>query len=145
MKIMAAKGKLGDLKSIDIGLCEDCTMGKQKKVTFSKAARSSKPGKLELVHTDVWGPAPVRSLGGSLYYITFIDDSTRKVWVYFLKNKSDVFSTFIKWKAEVENQIGARVKCLRSDNGGEYSSKEFTNFCSAHGIRIEKTIPNTLQ
>ena len=58
MKIMAVKGKLGDLKSIDIGLCEDCIMGK--------------PGKLELVHTDVWGPAPIRSLGGSLYYITFM-------------------------------------------------------------------------
>ena len=85
MKIMVAKGKLGDLKSIDIGLCEDCIMGKQKKVTFSKAARSSKPSKLELVHTDVWGLAPVRSLSGSLYYVTFIDDSTRKVWVYFLK------------------------------------------------------------
>ena len=79
MKIMTAKGKLGDLKSIDIGLCEDCILGKQKKVTFSKAGRSSKPRKLELIHTDVWGPAPVRSLGGSLYYVTFIDDSTRKV------------------------------------------------------------------
>ena len=67
MKIMTTKENLGDLKSIDIGLCEDCIMGKQKKVTFSKATRSSKPGKLELVHTDVWGPAPVRSLGGSLY------------------------------------------------------------------------------
>ena len=79
MKIMTAKGKLGDLKSIDIGLCEDYIMGKQKKVTFSKVGRSSKPGKLELVHTNVWGPAPVQSLGGSLYYITFIYDSTRKV------------------------------------------------------------------
>ena len=76
---------------------------------------------------------------------TFIDDSTRKVWVYFLKNKSDVFSTFVKWKAEVENQTGARVKCLRSDNGGEYSSKKFINFCAAHGIRMEKIIPNTPQ
>ena len=103
MRVLAVKGKLADLKSIDIGLCEDCIMEKQKKVTFSKAGRSSKLGKLELVHTDVWRLAPIRSLGGSLYYITFIDDSTRKVWVYFLKNKSDVFSTFVKWKAEVEN------------------------------------------
>ena len=120
-------------------------MGKQKKVTFSKAGRSSKLEKLELIHTDVWGPAPIRSLGGTLYYVTFIDDSTRKVWVYFLKNKSDVLSTFVKWKAEVENQTGARVKCLRSDNGGEYNSKEFTNYYAAHGIRMEKTIPNTPQ
>ena len=67
------------------------------------------------------GIAFVRSLGGSLYYVTFINDSTRKIWViYFLKNKSDVFSTFVKWKAEVKNQTGARVKCLRSDSGGVY-------------------------
>ena len=79
LKIMATKGKLGDLKSIDIGLCKDYIMGKQKKVTFSKAGRSSKPGKLEIVHTDVWEPAPIRSLGDSLYYVTFINDSTRKV------------------------------------------------------------------
>ena len=54
---------------------------------------------LELVHTDLWGLSLVTSLGGSRYYITFIDDSSRKVWVYFLKNKSDVFETFKKWKA----------------------------------------------
>jgi hypothetical protein len=49
---------------------------------------------LELVHTDLWGPAPVAFLGGLRYYITFIDDSSRKVWVYFLKLKSDVFEVF---------------------------------------------------
>ena len=46
------------------------------------------------MHTDVWGPAQVSSLGGSHYYVTFIDDATRNVWVYFLRQKSDVFQTF---------------------------------------------------
>ena len=59
--------------------------------------------RLEMVHTDVWGPSPVSSLGGSRFYVTFIDDFSRKVWVYFWKHKSDVFATFKKWKAEVEN------------------------------------------
>ena len=74
------------------------------------------------MHSDVWGLAPVRSLGGSCYYVTFIDDSTRKVWVFFLKNKSEVFATFKKWKPNVENQTGLSVKSLRTDNGGEYDS-----------------------
>jgi hypothetical protein len=51
--------------------------------------------------------------------------------------------TFKKWKALVENETGKSLKCLRSDNGGEYCSKEFDDYCSYHEIRREKTIPRT--
>jgi len=85
----------------------------------------------------------VKSVGNSRYYVTFIDDFTRKVCVYFLKNKFDVFSVFKKWKTEVKNQTGLKVKSLKSDNGGEYDSREFKDFCSEHGIRMIKTIPGT--
>ena len=77
-------------------MCESCILGKQKKVSFLKTSKTPKAEKLELVHTDLWGPSPVASLGGSRYYIIFFDDSSRKVCVYFLKNKSDVFETFKK-------------------------------------------------
>ena len=76
MKILLSKGKLPELKSIDFDMCESCILGKQKKVSFLK---TDKTPKLELVHTDLWGPSPIASLGGSRYYITFIDDSSRKV------------------------------------------------------------------
>ena len=52
-----------------------------------------------------------------------------------------MFATFKKWKAEVENQIGLKVKCLRSDNGGEYDKSEFKAFCAAEGIRLMRTVP----
>ena len=123
------------------GLSATFSVSIQKRVCFSKSVRTSKAEKLELVHTNVWGPAPIKSLGGSSYYVTFIDDSTRKVWVYFLKNKSDVFATFKRWKAEVENQTGQKVKSLKSDNGGEYDSQEFKDFCAGHGIRMIRTVP----
>ena len=87
------------------------------------------------MHTDVWGPAQVSSLGGSKYYVTFIDDATRKTWVYCIQKKYDVFNTFKKWKALVENEIGKKLKCLRLDNGGEYCSKEFDSYYSYNGIR----------
>ena len=58
-------------------------------------------------------------LRGSLYFVTFIDDSNRKVWVYFLKHKSDVFVVLKKWLAQVKNEPG-KLKCLKSDNRGEY-------------------------
>ena len=76
-----------------------------------KVDKAPKLGKLELVHMDLWGPAPVASLGGSRYYITFIDDSSKKVWVYLLKSKFDVFETFKKWKAVVETETGLKLKC----------------------------------
>jgi hypothetical protein len=58
---------------------------------------------LELIHSDVFGPIPIPSLGGSLYYVSFIDDFSRKTWLYFLKKKSEVFKKFKEFKALVEN------------------------------------------
>lgn len=65
-------------------------------------------------------------------------------WIYFLLNKSNVFGTFKKWKNLVENQPGLQLKCLRSDNGGEYSSNEFEEFCAVNEIR-RQTVPGTPQ
>ena len=145
MKTLLSKGKLPDLKNVDVGLCEDCIFGKQKKVSFTKIGKTPKEKRLELVHTDVWGPSPVSSLAGSLYYVTFIDDSIRKLWVYFLKKKSEVFDTFRKWKAMVENETGLKIKRVRSDNGGEYRDNRFREFCANNGIKMEKTVPMTPQ
>ena len=94
MKMLAADGRISKLKSVTTEFCESCVLGKQKRVTFAKVGRPPKAEKLELVHSDVYGPTSVSSLAGSRYYVTFIDDATRKVWVYFLKNKSEVFATF---------------------------------------------------
>ena len=145
MKTLLSKGKLPDLKNVDVGLCEDCIFGKQKKVSFTKIGKTPKAERLELVHTDVWGPSPVSSLASSLYYVTFIDDSTRKLWVYFLKKKSEVFDTFRKWKAMVENETSLKIKRVRSDNGGEYRDNIFREFCANNGIKMEKTVPMTPQ
>ena len=56
------------------------------------------------MHIDIWGPAQVSSLGVSHYYATFIDDATRKTWVYYIRQKSDVFDTFKKRKSLVKNE-----------------------------------------
>jgi hypothetical protein len=82
-------------------------------VRFLRVGKEKKNERLELVHTDVWGPTQISSLGGSHYYVTFIDDATRKTWVYCIRQKSDVFDTFEKWKALVENETGKSLKCLR--------------------------------
>ena len=73
-------------------------------VIFHGVGKNKKSEKLELVHTSVWGLTQVQSLSGSCYYVTFIDDATRKTWVYRIRQKYDVFVTFKKWKALVENE-----------------------------------------
>jgi len=78
---------------------------------------------------DIWGPASISSIRGKQYFVTFIDDHSRKVWIYFLRHKSDVFEAFKKWKAMVENETGLKIKKLRSDTGGEYEDNEFKKFC----------------
>jgi len=65
----------------------------------------------------VWGPSPVAFIGGARYYVTFIDDFSRKVWVYFLKQKLKIFQKFKELKTLVKTQTGRKVKVLRSDNG----------------------------
>ena len=67
-------------------------------------------------------------------YVKFLDDATRKVWVYFLRHKFDVIQTFKKWKCLVENETGKKLKCLRSNNGGEYCSHEFEYYFSTNAI-----------
>ena len=85
-----------------------------------KIGKENKSETLELMHTDVWGPAQISSLRGSHYYVTFIDDATRKLWIYFLRQKFDVSQTIKKWKCLVENESSKKLKYLRSNNGGEY-------------------------
>ena len=84
---------------------------------------------------------PHQSLGGASYFVSFIDDSTRKVWAYPIRTKDRVSSIFSDWLPMVENQTGRKLKCLRTDNGGEFKSDEFVKFCRERSIRCEYTTP----
>ena len=82
-----------------------------------------------------------KALSGVEYFITFIDNHSRKTWIYFLKTKDEVFDRFKEFKALVENSTGKKIKILRSDNGGKYIDKNFTEFCAREGIKREWTAP----
>ena len=89
-----------------------------KRVKFGTAIHNIE-GILDYIHTDVWGPTKTTSFGGKHYFVTFVDDFSRRAWVYTLKSKDEVLETFLVWKKMVENQIGRKIKVLRSDNGTE--------------------------
>ncbi|CAH9057264.1 unnamed protein product [Cuscuta europaea] len=117
---LSKKGLVHGLPEMDFPkqFCESCVLGKHTRASFQKTAKYRAKGALETVHTDICGPITPSSFSGRRYFITFIDDYTRKTWVYFLKEKSEAFKTFKNFKAEVEKTIGLKVKALRSDRGG---------------------------
>lgn len=82
-------------------VCEACQLGKQTKHAFLQD-RHVRRNVLEIVHFDVWGPAKTMSMGGCKYYVTFNDDHTRKVWVYFMKEKSEIFTHFQNFRVMIK-------------------------------------------
>ena len=78
-------------------------------------------------------------MASNRFFVTFIDDHSRKVWLFCMKQKPDVFSIFKRFKNEVEKEIGRHIKILRSDGGGEYFSNEFSDFLQRNGIKRKFT------
>jgi hypothetical protein len=97
------------------------------------------------VHTDLVGPTTTKGLKGERYFMLLVDDYTRMTIVCFLKNKSESFENFKIYKEMVENEMDSRIKCLISDNGGEFTSKEFMDYCSNHGIKRQFSVARTPQ
>ena len=124
--------------------CVHCLNGKMHQFPFPTFDfHASSP--LELVHSDVWSPAPVTSTNDFLYYVLFVDVYSKFTWLYLLKYKSDVLDVFKYFKATVENQLNSKIKILRTDNGGEFTFNAFKLFCSSHGITHQFSCPHTPQ
>jgi len=99
---------LPDLKSLKLDFCKYCVFGKQCKQRFKTGNHNSKQI-LDYIHSDLWGPSPTVSYGGALYFLTFIDDFSRKFWVYMLKIKM-MYLMFLNnlkqwWKIKQANQL----------------------------------------
>jgi transposase InsO family protein len=125
-------------------LCKHCQQGKQTKIRFkSKEYSTTRP--LEIVHTDLVGPTTTKGLKGEKYFMLLVDGYTRMTAVFFLGNKLESFENFKVYKEMVENEMDSKIKCLRSDNGGELTSKEFMNYCNNHGIKRQFSVLRTPQ
>ncbi|GFV58138.1 retrovirus-related Pol polyprotein from transposon TNT 1-94 [Trichonephila clavipes] len=119
--------------------CIPCKLAKSKRVSFKKtgAVRSKRP--LELLHMDLCGPMPTESQGGNKYFLSIIDDYSRKVTVFPIRNKSDVFHTFIRFQKRAERFLSKKVIAVRTDGGLEFCNKDMNNFLTELGIKHEVT------
>jgi hypothetical protein len=144
----------GSVQGINVGapdfaraanqLCEPCVMGKQVRAPFPTSTTKTQ-APLELLHTDVAGPMPAKSLGGSYYYFTVLDDYTGLSCTCPVASKSDVTSGLIDCINMLERQSGLPVKALRSDNGGEYCNSRLEEYLRSKGIVHQTTAPHTPQ
>ena len=126
-------------------LCEGCALGKQTRVSYMPKSPDRATTLLEVIHSDVCGPMHTPTFSGKRYFVTFIDEYSHYCVVYLLQNKSEVSTKFAQFVALAETQTGKRVRVLRSDNGGEYTSGILTKFCSDRGIVQKFTPPYTPQ
>ena len=130
-------------KEAQLSFCEGCVEGKMHRQPFKSVGESHHSSrKLQLVHSDVCGPMD-KSLGGKRYFVSFIDDYSRCCAVYFINNKSEVFEKFKEFEASTTNESEQCIGTLRTDNGGEYVSKEFEAYLKSKGIKHQLTIPYT--
>lgn len=141
MKNGAVEGLMYDNKA-DIGKynCTVCCEGKQTRLPFPQSSHRSE-SVLEVVHADVCGPMENKSIGSSRYFLLFVDDYSRMSFVYFLKNKSEVFASFKEFKNMVEKQTNSCIRTLRTDNGTEFCSNEMRAFLKQSGIIHQRTNP----
>lgn len=144
MKMLQQKGLLKLIKEFKVSPCEVCVLGKSTKLPYKQSF--FRAGKcLEYIHCDLWGPARTETLGGGKYFLSIMDDFSRKVWILLLKNKSDTLSAFKTWISEVENEKHCSVQSLRTDNGMEFLSNKFQELCRENGIKRKFTVPGNPQ
>ena len=128
-------------KNIKASFCESCVEGKMAKKPFKLVGAIRSTKQLQCVHSDVCGPMTTESIGGKRYFVTFTDDYSRCCRVYFMTRKSEVFDKFKEFELRTTNECGHTINILRSDNGGEYISKEFQSYLMSKGIHHELTAP----
>lgn len=123
-------------------VCVPCLKGKQSRFPFpSQGSRATSI--LDLIHSDLCGPMEVASFNGSKYFLTLIDDLSRKVFVYFLKTKENVQEIFENFKILYEKQLSKVIKIFRSDNGGEFITSELEDYLKKCGIIHQTSAPYT--
>lgn len=90
--------------------------------------------RLELIHGDLCGPISPPTTSSNRFFMLLVEDISRKMWVFMLKQKIEALAAFKKFKLMVENEAKGSIKVLRMDRDGEFTSNEFLSFCDGAGI-----------
>ena len=131
--------------AVEKSVCGSCLLGKQARQSFPQSTSYRADKILELIHGDLCGPITPHTIPGNNYVLVLIDDHSCYMWTVLLKEKSEVFEKFQKFKTMVEQDSCKRIQTFRNDRGGEFVSHEFNEFCEKMGIKRHLTAPYTPQ
>ncbi|KAJ9552232.1 hypothetical protein OSB04_016277 [Centaurea solstitialis] len=124
--------------------CGTCEMAKSHKTSYTSSNNKSLIPFMT-IHSDVWGPARILTPNGARYFVTFIDECTRMIWISLLKHKGEVCYVFQELYRMVKSQYKCDIQVLQSDNGTEYINREMENFCKENSIRHQTSCVGTPQ
>ena len=121
-----------------------CQFGKQTALPFNKNF-SHALSPFDLIHSDVWGPSPITTQGGSCYFIIFVDDFSRYTWIYLFKNRSELYHIYHDFSKMIETRFSKPIKVFRSDNAQEYKAHDFTSILRQFGTVPHSSCAGTSQ
>ena len=131
LRNLISSGQLGSVSENTVE-CAPCKLAKQHVLPFPiKYEKSS--ASFDLVHSDIWEPAPTPTMGGSKYYVIFVDDFSRFTWIYILKNRSELGETYRNFATMIDTQFKKKIKLFRADNAKEYKESELSKFLASYG------------
>ncbi|KAM3310132.1 hypothetical protein ACQJBY_031052 [Aegilops geniculata] len=122
-------------------VCDGCLVGKQHRRPFPAQSTYRASDALELLHGDLCGPITPAIHGGKKYFFLVVDDYSRYIWVVLLRSKDEAFEAFKKLKAATEMEHKLKVRALRIDRGGEFTSNKFNDYCEKIGLKRFFTAP----
>ncbi|KAL1205085.1 Retrovirus-related Pol polyprotein from transposon TNT 1-94 [Cardamine amara subsp. amara] len=126
-------------------VCEACLAGKQTRKSYPTKTMFRAAQALELIHGDLCRPISPPTPANNRHVFVLIDEFSRYMWIMLLKEKSEAFDRFKRFKEIVENQTGLAIKTFRTDRGGEFTSSEFNSFCEKNVVTRHLTAPYTSQ
>ncbi|GJV29765.1 zinc finger, CCHC-type containing protein [Tanacetum coccineum] len=126
-------------------ICDACLLGKHSRTPFPNQAKFRSKNPLDLVYGDLCGPISPATHSGKKLIFLLVDDCTRFMWAYFLTSKDQALSTFKEFRQKIEMEMRMKVRMLRTDRGGEFTSNEFTKYCKENGIARQLTAPYSPQ
>lgn len=132
------------IDAVEVKSCRVCALANIKRLKFPSRSHTRADRPLFRVHADICGPLPP-GFGSFRYFIPFIDDYSRYIWIFFLKSRSDAVKAFDEFRLAAEKYLGFPLSSLRVDNAPELVSGAFELYCKAHGISYERPVPDAHQ
>jgi transposase InsO family protein len=140
---LVSRGLLGPVSKDNFD-CVSCQLGKQPALPFQNS-ESMSTEIFDLIHSDVWGPSPINSLGGSRYFVVFVDDYSRYSWVFLMRSRDELLNIYRNFANMVKTQFSKTIKVFRSDNARELTQHAFEHILYSHGTIHQFSCPGTSQ